>query len=195
MADSHTALLPFDAVLFDLDGVLTATAKIHAACWKSMFDDFLRKHADSTQQPFTPFDIERDYEAYVDGKPRYDGVASFLESRDIKLPYGNPTDDPHRFRGRHLDGRRLRPGRTTRLRGPYLFRSDRDRQGPAFQAHCARMSARGRYTRGCGDLSARTGGGLHVLAPRRRDRLEEQGVPALRAMTLNASSVCCLWNQ
>ena len=94
MADSHTALLPFDAVLFDLDGVLTSTAKIHAACWKSMFDDFLRKHADSSQQPFTPFDIEDDYKRYVDGKPRYEGVRSFLESRSITLPYGSPADDP-----------------------------------------------------------------------------------------------------
>ena len=75
MADSHTALLPFDAVLFDLDGVLTSTAKIHAACWKSMFDDFLRKHAESSRQPFTPFDIESDYKRYVDGKPRYEGRA------------------------------------------------------------------------------------------------------------------------
>jgi beta-phosphoglucomutase family hydrolase len=94
MADSHTALMMFDAVLFDLDGVLTSTAKIHAACWRSMFDDFLRKHADRRRQPFTPFDIEHDYKAYVDGKPRYDGVRSFLESRGITLPYGSPADDP-----------------------------------------------------------------------------------------------------
>jgi beta-phosphoglucomutase family hydrolase len=94
MADSRTALLPFDAVLFDLDGVLTSTAKIHAACWKSMFDDFLRKHADSSRQPFTPFDIESDYKLYVDGKPRYEGVRSFLESRSIELPYGSPADNP-----------------------------------------------------------------------------------------------------
>lgn len=93
MADTHAALLSFDAVLFDLDGVLTATAKIHAACWKSMFDDFLRRHADRAQKPFVPFDIERDYGMYVDGKPRYDGVRSFLESRNIKLPEGNPNDD------------------------------------------------------------------------------------------------------
>jgi beta-phosphoglucomutase-like phosphatase (HAD superfamily) len=93
MTDSHAALLPFDAVLFDLDGVLTSTAKIHASCWKSMFDDFLRRYADRNRQPFIPFDIKRDYEAYVDGKPRYDGVHSFLESRNIKLPYGSPADD------------------------------------------------------------------------------------------------------
>ena len=94
MADLHTALLPFDAVLFDLDGVLTSTAKIHAACWKSMFDDFLRKYADRNRQPFTAFDINSDYRPYVDGKPRYEGVRSFLESRNIELPYGSPADDP-----------------------------------------------------------------------------------------------------
>ena len=94
MGDPHAALLPFDAVLFDLDGVLTSTAKIHAACWKSMFDDFLRKYADRNRQSFVPFDIESDYRPYVDGKPRYEGVRSFLESRNIKLPYGNPADDP-----------------------------------------------------------------------------------------------------
>jgi beta-phosphoglucomutase family hydrolase len=93
MTDAHAALLSFDAVLFDLDGVLTATAKIHAACWKSMFDDFLRKQADRDQKPFVPFDSERDYQTYVDGKPRYDGVRSFLESRNINLPDGDPTDD------------------------------------------------------------------------------------------------------
>jgi beta-phosphoglucomutase family hydrolase len=94
MAHSHTALLPFDAVLFDLDGVLTSTAKIHAACWKSMFNDFLRKHANRNRQALIPFDIENDYRPYVDGKPRYEGVRSFLEARDIKLPYGSPADDP-----------------------------------------------------------------------------------------------------
>jgi beta-phosphoglucomutase family hydrolase len=92
MADSRTALLPFDAVLFDLDGVLTSTARIHAACWKSMFDDFLRRRASDRQS--TPFDIESDYKAYVDGKPRYEGVRSFLESRSIELPYGSPDDHP-----------------------------------------------------------------------------------------------------
>lgn len=93
MADSHRALISFDAVLFDLDGVLTATATIHAACWKSMFDDFLKRHADREQKAFMPFDIGRDYHNYVDGKPRYDGVRSFLASRNIELPEGNPTDD------------------------------------------------------------------------------------------------------
>jgi beta-phosphoglucomutase family hydrolase len=94
MADARTALLPFDAVLFDLDGVLTSTAKIHAACWKSMFDDFLKERADTGGEPFAPFDIEDDYKAHVDGKPRYEGVRSFLEARSITLPDGSPADDP-----------------------------------------------------------------------------------------------------
>jgi beta-phosphoglucomutase family hydrolase len=84
----------FDAVLFDLDGVLTSTAKIHAACWKRMFDDFLHKRSASTGEPFRPFDVDADYKQYVDGKPRYDGVRSFLESRGITLPDGSPDAPP-----------------------------------------------------------------------------------------------------
>lgn len=86
----------FDAVLFDLDGVLTATAKVHAACWKKTFDDYLQQRAAKTNEPFKPFDINNDYNLYVDGKPRYDGVKSFLESRGIQLPYGDPSDPPDR---------------------------------------------------------------------------------------------------
>jgi alpha,alpha-trehalase len=84
----------FDAVLFDLDGVLTSTAKVHAACWKRMFDEFLGRRADETGEPFRPFDIEADYRPYLDGKPRYVGVESFLASRSIELPYGDPGDPP-----------------------------------------------------------------------------------------------------
>ncbi|MFW6123332.1 MAG: HAD family hydrolase [Thermodesulfobacteriota bacterium] len=84
----------FDAVLFDLDGVLTATAKVHATCWKKTFDEYLKQQAAKTGEPFKPFDLDRDYGEYVDGKPRYDGVKSFLESRDIHLPYGDPSDPP-----------------------------------------------------------------------------------------------------
>jgi beta-phosphoglucomutase family hydrolase len=80
----------FDAVLFDLDGVLTSTAAIHASAWKRMFDRFLRERAPG--QP--PFDIDSDYKRYVDGKPRYEGVRSFLESRGIHLPFGDATDEP-----------------------------------------------------------------------------------------------------
>jgi beta-phosphoglucomutase family hydrolase len=78
------------ACLFDLDGVLTQTAKVHCAAWKQTFDDFLR-HRDGAS--FRPFDPESDYDEYVDGKPREDGVRDFLASRDIHLPEGKP-DDP-----------------------------------------------------------------------------------------------------
>jgi beta-phosphoglucomutase family hydrolase len=82
------------ACLFDLDGVLTQTAKVHAAAWKQTFDEFLHHHAEQTGQEFVPFDEDRDYDEYVDGKPRYDGVRSFLQSRDIELPQGSPNDPP-----------------------------------------------------------------------------------------------------
>jgi len=84
----------FDAVLFDLDGVLTSTAKIHSVCWKTMFDEFLNRRAAQAGNPFQPFDIRTDYKRYVDGKPRYDGVRSFLASRGISLPEGTPDDPP-----------------------------------------------------------------------------------------------------
>jgi beta-phosphoglucomutase family hydrolase len=82
----------FDAVLFDLDGVITATASVHAEAWKQMFDEFLSGHAERTGEPFQPFDAEDDYKRYVDGRPRYDGVATFLKSRGIDLPRGDPSD-------------------------------------------------------------------------------------------------------
>jgi alpha,alpha-trehalase len=84
----------YDAVLFDLDGVLTATARVHATCWKRMFDDFLRRRAEASGDPFRPFEIETDYRLYVDGKPRYEGVRSFLEARGIDLPFGDTSDPP-----------------------------------------------------------------------------------------------------
>jgi beta-phosphoglucomutase family hydrolase len=82
------------ACLFDLDGVLTQTAKVHAAAWKEMFDTFLRTRAERTGEPFVPFDAVKDYDEYVDGKPRYDGVRSFLAARGIALPEGDPSDPP-----------------------------------------------------------------------------------------------------
>ncbi|HUE27189.1 MAG TPA: beta-phosphoglucomutase family hydrolase [Solirubrobacteraceae bacterium] len=82
------------ACLFDLDGVLTQTAKVHAEAWKTMFDEFLRGWAQSHGQEFVPFDQASDYDRYVDGKPRYDGVKSFLASRGIELPQGTPDDPP-----------------------------------------------------------------------------------------------------
>jgi beta-phosphoglucomutase family hydrolase len=80
------------ACLFDLDGVLTETATLHAEAWKAMFDAYLRERAESTGEPFHSFDAIADYEAYVDGKPRADGVRSFLASRGIELPEGDPHD-------------------------------------------------------------------------------------------------------
>jgi beta-phosphoglucomutase family hydrolase len=84
----------YDAVLFDLDGVLTDTAGVHADCWKRTFDEFLSRRADRSGGPFQPFDIEGDYRLYVDGKRRYDGVRDFLHSRGIDLPEGSPEDPP-----------------------------------------------------------------------------------------------------
>jgi beta-phosphoglucomutase family hydrolase len=78
------------ACLFDLDGVLTQTAKVHAAAWKSMFDAFLQQRA----EPFRPFDVVHDYDEFVDGRPRYEGVREFLRSRGIELPQGSPDDPP-----------------------------------------------------------------------------------------------------
>jgi beta-phosphoglucomutase family hydrolase len=80
------------ACLFDLDGVLTQTAKVHAAAWKEMFDAFLRERAAKGGEPFQPFDPVTDYDEYVDGKPRYDGVRSFLAARGIDLPEGEEND-------------------------------------------------------------------------------------------------------
>lgn len=92
--NERVKLAQYEAVLFDLDGVLTATAKVHAACWKKTFDAFLASWSKAHNVPFLPFDIKRDYELYVDGKPRIDGVRSFLASRRIKLPEGSETDPP-----------------------------------------------------------------------------------------------------
>jgi beta-phosphoglucomutase family hydrolase len=78
------------ACLFDMDGVLTETATVHARAWKSMFDAYLRRREGEGFQPFT----QDDYDRYVDGKPRYDGVKSFLQSRGIELPQGTPDDPP-----------------------------------------------------------------------------------------------------
>jgi beta-phosphoglucomutase family hydrolase len=80
--------------LFDLDGVLTQTAKVHAAAWKQTFDEYLHKRADRGDEEFKEFDKVADYDEYVDGKPRYDGVQSFLQSRGIDLPWGDHGDPP-----------------------------------------------------------------------------------------------------
>ncbi len=83
---------PFDTVIFDLDGVITKTARVHAAAWKEMFDEYLRQREKRGGEPFREFTYEGDYLTYVDGKPRYEGVRSFLESRKIDIPYGSPED-------------------------------------------------------------------------------------------------------
>jgi beta-phosphoglucomutase family hydrolase len=100
-----------DAVIFDLDGVVTQTAAVHAAAWKRLFDAYLTERAAragasrggapdpslaAPGSPLRPFDLETDYRLYVDGKPRYDGVRDFLASRSIELPMGDPSDPPER---------------------------------------------------------------------------------------------------
>lgn len=87
-------LRSFDAVIFDLDGVITKTALVHSAAWKKMFDGYLKERESRYGEPFREFTIKDDYLPYVDGKPRYKGVESFLGSRGIRIPYGDPSDDP-----------------------------------------------------------------------------------------------------
>ena len=82
------------ACLFDLDGVLTQTAKVHDRAWKQTFDEYLRQRAARTGGPFVPFDEVADYDEYVDGRPRYEGVRTFLAARGIELPQGSPDDPP-----------------------------------------------------------------------------------------------------
>jgi beta-phosphoglucomutase family hydrolase len=94
------------ACLFDLDGVLTQTAKVHAAAWQEMFDGYLRERAGRSGEPFVPFDPVRDYDEYVDGKPRYDGVRSFLASRGIRLAEGARGDPPEAETVRGLGNRK-----------------------------------------------------------------------------------------
>ncbi len=84
----------FDAGIFDLDGVVTQTAHLHGQAWQQMFDQFLQERAKQLGTKLSPFDIQKDYRAYVDGKPRYQGVQSFLDARGITLPFGEPADAP-----------------------------------------------------------------------------------------------------
>jgi alpha,alpha-trehalase len=94
----------YDAVIFDLDGVVTQTAAVHAAAWKRLFDAYLEERAarpgtspgGAPDDALRPFDPAADYRLYVDGKPRYDGVRDFLASRGIDLPLGDPSDPPQR---------------------------------------------------------------------------------------------------
>ncbi len=82
----------FKGAIFDLDGVITGTAKVHSLAWESMFNTYLKEHALANSEPFVPFDPALDYLNYVDGKPRMEGVKSFLESRGIELPFGEMDD-------------------------------------------------------------------------------------------------------
>lgn len=84
----------FDAVIFDLDGVVTRTARVHAAAWKELFDEYRAKRLRCNQPVYPPFDMDHDYRLYVDGKPRYDGIQSFLSAKGIEIPYGHPDDPP-----------------------------------------------------------------------------------------------------
>lgn len=86
----------YDAIISDLDGVVTRSATVHAAAWKDAFDEFLAKYSGKTGEAQDPFDPRHDYLRYVDGLPRYEGVKSFLDSRGIKLPWGSPEDLPDR---------------------------------------------------------------------------------------------------
>jgi HAD superfamily hydrolase (TIGR01509 family) len=83
-----------EAVIFDMDGVITRTADLHAAAWRDLFEDFLRRHSATSGVPFRAFDPKADYLTYVDGRPRYGGVRNFLASRGIDLPEGSPADPP-----------------------------------------------------------------------------------------------------
>lgn len=85
-----------DAVIFDMDGVITETATVHATAWKELFDEYLKARADRSGEQYQPFEIDPEYFQYIDGKPRYDGVKSFLGSRGISLPYGKKSDAPNR---------------------------------------------------------------------------------------------------
>ena len=95
-----------EACLFDLDGVLTQTARVHAAAWKEMFDAFLAQRSMRTGEPLVPFDPEVDYGEYIDGKLRYDGVRAFLASRGIELSEGAPSDPPDANTIHGLGGRK-----------------------------------------------------------------------------------------
>jgi alpha,alpha-trehalase len=98
MADQPDAidLNKLDAFVLDMDGVVTRTARLHALSWKRMFDEYLRSRERNKNESFVPFEVDNDYLRYVDGKPRFDGARSFLESRGLSIPFGDPDDPPDR---------------------------------------------------------------------------------------------------
>ena len=87
-------MLNFEAVIFDMDGVITKTAVVHSMAWKNMFDEYLRFREKACYEPFNEFTHTDDYLPFVDGRPRYQGVDRFLKSRGIHIPFGEPTDEP-----------------------------------------------------------------------------------------------------
>ncbi|WP_329478572.1 beta-phosphoglucomutase family hydrolase [Kribbella sp. NBC_01484] len=123
------------ACLFDLDGVLTDTAAVHAAAWKEMFDEFLRAYAQRQGIPFVPFDARKEYDAYVDGKPRADGVRDFLTARGITLPDGTPDDPPTAMTVNGLGNRKnVAVQRRIRTEGVHVFEGSRRYLQAAVQA-------------------------------------------------------------
>jgi beta-phosphoglucomutase family hydrolase len=114
------------ACLFDLDGVLTDTAAVHAAAWKETFDQFLRAYSEQHGLGFQPFDARAEYDAYVDGKPRIDGVRDFLTSRGITLPEGTPDDPPAALTVNGLGNRKnAAVQRRIRTEGVHVFEGSR----------------------------------------------------------------------
>jgi beta-phosphoglucomutase family hydrolase len=121
--------------LFDLDGVLTDTAAVHAAAWKEMFDQFLRDYAEQHGIGFQPFDARAEYDAYVDGKPRVDGVRDFLTARGITLPDGTPQDPPTAMTVNGLGNRKNEAvQRRIRTDGVHVFEGSRRYLQAAEQA-------------------------------------------------------------
>jgi len=86
--------LNFDAVITDLDGVVTATTNLHIKAWKQSLDSFLQNYSEKYHSKYDPMNVQYDYKQFIDGKPRYIGVNSFIKSRKISLPYGSPSDRP-----------------------------------------------------------------------------------------------------
>ncbi len=114
----------FKGIIFDLDGVVTGTARVHGLAWESMFNNYLKMKADHDGTAFVPFDREKDYLEYVDGKPRMKGVESFLESREIKLPFGDYDDPPNKETVCGLGNRKNKDfQKVLRKEGPDVFDS------------------------------------------------------------------------
>jgi beta-phosphoglucomutase family hydrolase len=114
----------FKGIIFDLDGVVTGTARVHGLAWESMFNDYLKMKADRNGTTLVPFDRERDYLEYVDGKPRMKGVESFLESRGIELPFGDYDDPPNKETVCGLGNRKNKDfQKVLRKEGPDVFES------------------------------------------------------------------------